>query len=312
MAWTLDDMRQWLRDKDKSDGSAKRQREYDKISNDANALMHRAGNWDFDRKRARLVYEAAKTAGTVSINVDATAVTGSGTAFASGDVGKFFRFAGEDLLYRATAHTDATNVACEAYRGESNLSGASYSLTHDRVALPALFRSFDRARIASYTEDLDPRPTLDDLLAEQMQGREVAVPEICAVEDFTTGTNGEAPDAYLWLYPSPDEKTVVELYYYAWPLEMTTTAHEISAPYEARICHRAYMQALLLQAQGKEAQGMQALQAADEFTRRTLSAHRAKSQLGAKRPWTPRLDGGGVRLKTFRMAAGEPANMGDS
>jgi hypothetical protein len=90
-----------------------------------------AGRWPWSFLFGREVVQtvADKTAGTVSITTATTAVTGVGTAFASGDVGKFIQFSGANDWYKVTAYTSATAITIEApYAPTTSASGVTYTL----------------------------------------------------------------------------------------------------------------------------------------------------------------------------------------
>lgn len=83
--------------------------------------------WALEREIVQTV--ADKTAGTVSINSGATAVTGSSTSFASGDVNKYIQFSSSNDWYRISAFTSATSITIEsAYTATTNLSGGTYTI----------------------------------------------------------------------------------------------------------------------------------------------------------------------------------------
>jgi hypothetical protein len=307
MGWTLADIRQFLQDRDRANTSARGLRIYDKIANDANHLLHMAGDWSFDKTLCRFVFEAAKNAGTVSINADAGAITGVGTAIVAGDVGKFFRFNGEPQQYRCLTRVTDLSATCETYRGASNLSGVAYYLTHDRVALGARFRAFDKADDGTVGRLL--LVDLDDIMDQRLHGRSVAGPDLCAVEDAqdNTATTGALPTRYLWVYPSPMSKTVLDLPAYLFPPELTATTDGIAAPREAEMVHRAFCLALLYQEQEKHAEYQAQLTIAQEMATRDLARFRAKKALGQREMWDPEADES-IRRKRLLPASGEPAH----
>lgn len=308
MAWLLSDIRTYLRDNDSEDGGSRAQRNFDRIANDANLALHGAGNWEFDRHKLRMVYPARKTAGTVSVSVDGTAVTGVSTAFASADAGSFFRFSGQDLQYRVSAYVSATALTLgDTYRGRADVSAGTYALTVDRVALDVLFRAFELPFQDYNSLELEPKP-LDEILWSRMYEKEVSVPRVCAVEWFTTSTVGVAPAPYLWVYPPPSSKTVLDFYAYLNPVEMSAVGDSISAPQAAEASYRAFLDAFLMKGQGKIQEYTAQLEVAIAMARRDLAQFRARRSAGQKRMWTPEADpvSGGPRKARIRPAAGEP------
>lgn len=66
-------------------------------------------------------------AGTISINVGAYAITGSGTTFTSAMVGRFIKL--EDEWYEIDSFTSTTSISLvTTYQGKNNLSGAGYTI----------------------------------------------------------------------------------------------------------------------------------------------------------------------------------------
>jgi len=311
MALTLAEIRQHLRDMDHEDGSDRAQRVYDQIANDANMALHSAGDWSFDRTPHRMVFPAVKSDGTVAVNVDATAWAGTGTAFADADVGKHIRIGSEDTQYLISAVTDTENLTGEAYRGDADASGESYQITQDRLALPARFRAYDAPRLAGCNWMLDQKITLDQLLELRMFGQAVSTPHSCAVGHYTSSAIGGAPAPYLWVYPSPLEKTIIEMVMYQHPFEMTDATHGISAPQAAEIAYKAYLRGFLYEVQGYMDKASAALMAADEFSRRKLREYAHKRDLGTREMWTP----GGNKGRRFHnrgpasLASGEPVHI---
>ena len=309
MAWTLADIRQYLKDLDSDDGSSRAQRLYDRIANDANRALHGAGDWSFDRTRLRLLFVAAKSDGTIAITQDGTAVTGTSTSFSTSgtvtDVGKFFRFNGQAHQYRCTAAASSTSATVEAYRGATLASGTTYQLTHDRVALDARFRKLSVPDGDDDTYMVWPT-TLDALLSERLHGREVSQPQICAEEWFTTSTAGAAPDPYLWVYPSPLTRTVLDVPAYLWPVELSASTDGISAPKEADSVYREFLHAYLFQIQGKHAEYQTQLASAMARARGDLAAFRANNEGGTRQMWNPEADPPNRLGRRMRPAPGEP------
>src|SRR6185503_8530976 len=90
-----------------------------------------SGNW----------YGTSYTTGTVTVDVTTGAVTGSGTTFTSGMVGKPFKATGHSAWYRVKTFTDTTHIVIEddkddetsAYTGGAIGSGASYTIQANTV-----------------------------------------------------------------------------------------------------------------------------------------------------------------------------------
>ena len=83
--------------------------------------------WLQSREVVQTVIE--KTAGTIAIAVGGTAVTGTGTAFASTDVGSYIQFSSSDDWYKITAVASATGATIEkAVTGTTALTVGTYTI----------------------------------------------------------------------------------------------------------------------------------------------------------------------------------------
>ena len=86
-------------------------------------------------------YGTSYATGTVTVDVTTGAVTGSGTTFTSGMVGKPFKAAGHSVWYRVKTFTDTTHIVIEddsddltsAYTGGAIGSGAAYEIQANTV-----------------------------------------------------------------------------------------------------------------------------------------------------------------------------------
>lgn len=251
MALTLLTIRQFIQDHSNENTSTRGQRIQNRIANQALHALHAAGDWDFDQALVRLVFEAAKDDGTVAIAAGSGTLAGADTAWLAGDVGKYFRFESEGLQYRMLTRTGATTGTCETYRGTSNLTAASYQLTHDRVALPTRFR---KALRQQHVDDVGGlrEVSLSALMDMRMHERAVSTPLYCAFDggsdpDNTDGVHGSK---HLWVYPSPSEQIVLQIPAYLKPVEMSADAHGISAPYEAEASFLELVVAYIYREQG--------------------------------------------------------------
>lgn len=69
-----------------------------------------------------------KTAGTVSVSNGSASVTGSGTAFASSDVGRYIRFDSDGHWYRISAVGGTTSLTLDRNYEGTAISGGNYKL----------------------------------------------------------------------------------------------------------------------------------------------------------------------------------------
>lgn len=86
-------------------------------------------NWPFALDRQVVQTVADITTGTVSVAAGGTSVTGSSTAFATDDIGKFIQFSSSNDWYKITAVGSATDLTIEApYTQTSALSAGTYTI----------------------------------------------------------------------------------------------------------------------------------------------------------------------------------------
>lgn len=89
--------------------------------------MNSRGEWYWTVDRQVVQTVADKSAGTVSVAAGGQTVTGSSTAFAAVDVGKYIKFSTANDWYKITAVTPTTSLSIEApYISTSALSGGTY------------------------------------------------------------------------------------------------------------------------------------------------------------------------------------------
>ena len=97
--------------------------------NAAQAEIWAAYDWPWARDREIVRTVIDKTAGTVDVSAGGTTVTGTSTAFAAADVGKFIQFSDSDDWYKITAVASAISLTIEAsYAGTSALDDGTYTI----------------------------------------------------------------------------------------------------------------------------------------------------------------------------------------
>jgi len=107
-------------------------------------------NWSKDRSIVQTVID--KTAGTVSISSGGTAVTGSGTSFASGDKDKYIQFSNNNDWYKISSQSSTTALVIEApFTGSSALSAGTYTIRQFFYSISAT------EKILSMKESRNPR-----------------------------------------------------------------------------------------------------------------------------------------------------------
>lgn len=134
--------------------------------NDTMQDIHNRSDWYWAKDRAVVQTVIDKTAGTIAVAVGGTTITGTSTAFAAADVGKFIQTSDSDDWYKITSvDASAQTLVIEApYTGTTELTVGTYTIRKwfyslpstaekplnirqarsPRVITPVRFRDFDR------------------------------------------------------------------------------------------------------------------------------------------------------------------------
>lgn len=101
--------------------------------------LQREYHWSFFRIRQPINLVAPYTTGTVSITNGSTTVTGTGTTFTAGMVGKWFQLAGNQVAYQISSVTNDTElVLTQEYvnAGGDNVTDEDYQILTTDYTLP--------------------------------------------------------------------------------------------------------------------------------------------------------------------------------
>jgi len=300
MTYQLRDARTFLGDNNWQAVSTRDGRIVDKCANDGNMEFHSYVNWDFDMREKYYALEAQDTTGTVSINIGSGTCTGVGTAFAASYKGRYIRFNGEYTEYLITAYSSPTSITVQTnvdetggYLGAANLSGATFQIVSERIALPDDFKTIYGAK-----NDYSPTPMSGKITREQILYNRAFIKEVSYPRYFCTTNDrpltGSTISNYLLLYPAIDSKRLVHIFYYAWPAEATLTTDEFGVgnqrmPFEAEPVLRQFQLYKLKKEQGDpnwQAEQQTAFAMADE-----LQGDRGNADLGQKEQWLPNNNG---------------------
>ena len=94
-------------------------------------------DWHDRFKKDLIASVAVKTDGTISLAQDSAAVIGSSTAFASTDVGSYFRPGSDEVLIEISSFTSTVAITLATSWPGSALSGSSYELFPLFYSLPS-------------------------------------------------------------------------------------------------------------------------------------------------------------------------------
>lgn len=123
-------------------------------------------SWDFLQKDGLVTTVAEYITGTVTVTNGSASVTGSGTTFTSGMVGRRILPSGSNKSYKITGYGSATSLTIEsAYEG-TTVSGVNYSIAKDRIDLP---RWIDDPKRIYRIVDRDNNKVLTQLSRQDME-----------------------------------------------------------------------------------------------------------------------------------------------
>lgn len=97
----------------------------------------RARDWPELMKRDFIVATAPYETGTVSLTKGSATVTGSGTTFASGMVGRKFALGYQSPWYIVGSFSSTTSIDLADSYAEASGSGLSYVIYEDRISMPS-------------------------------------------------------------------------------------------------------------------------------------------------------------------------------
>jgi hypothetical protein len=189
----------------------------------------------------------------------------------------YIRLNGEFTQYEFT-YVSATSATIQptvgstlGYMGATALSGVSFQITMDRIALPANFRTIESVQI-DYTPSYLQTRTRDEINFYRKFSREVSYPRFYAT-DTDKSLTGAANTDYLWIYPAANAQYPLQLFYYANPSLCTLDADEFGVgnqtlQYDHESVLRMFIMARILQEQGDpnwQARFAEANKAADDL-----------------------------------------------
>jgi len=181
--------------------------------------LQREYRWSFFRVREEVNVTASVSTGTVSLTHGNTAVTGSGTAFASTDVDNYFTLQDENVVYRIASRSSTTAIVLASQyvnASEDNVSDAEYRVMYHDYALSnacaKLITVFNREMMHELT--WMPSPELERRIFEE--------PLVTRPEYFGMYPDGSGGNK-LRLWPAPDRKYPIVAVYDRIPSDPSTS-----------------------------------------------------------------------------------------
>ena len=99
-------------------------------------------DWSALRREGEFQLNALKSTGTVAITRGATTVTGTGTSFASTDVGRQFKAGGDAPVYTVSAYTSSTSITLDRAYGGATVTASTFKIFDGYVTAPTDFLRF--------------------------------------------------------------------------------------------------------------------------------------------------------------------------
>lgn len=164
-------------------------------------------DWSAMRREAEFVLNASKSDGTVTVTRNSTTITGSGTSFASTDVGRQFKV-GTSPVYTITAVASTTSATLDRVYGSTTAAGVTYSIFDGYITPPTDFLRFVLVVDPVQGWRLRHWITQDELTAMDPQRSSFGQPYLLADRMFNTATT-PMPQYELWPYNT----TARTLYY---------------------------------------------------------------------------------------------------
>lgn len=98
--------------------------------------------WSWLTKFNQFIAPAAYNTGTVTVTLNSTTVTGSGTTFTAAMVGRQFKVGTSSPIYTIAQYTSATSIELDLVYGGTTTAGASYIIYQSYFTVPSDFHQF--------------------------------------------------------------------------------------------------------------------------------------------------------------------------
>ena len=189
-----------------------------------------AFGWSFFRVVENINLVDPKTDGTVSLTHGSATVTGSGTNFVSGDVGKIFRPYNSNTTYIISAVASTTSMTLTGQYidpSEEDLTGQEYEILTADYALANDVSKMLEVVNTQIGRNLVwvPRSTMD----QWMRGLCVA-----SVPQYFTSINDGSDSFKVRLWPPPDKQYPIITIYQRNPADPSTTDDTATIDWPAR------------------------------------------------------------------------------
>ncbi len=155
--------------------------------------------WSWRIKRQQFLFPAVYKTGTVTVVFNSTTVTGSGTTFTSGMVGRQFRVGLQVPIYTIIAVPDATTLTLDQAWGGDDASGIGFEIYSAYQTVPSDFSYFLTVWDPRFNWQLHRNTTQEELNWYDAQRANQASSSYCVVScDYDQTTTPPRPRYELW------------------------------------------------------------------------------------------------------------------
>lgn len=176
----------------------------------------------------------AYTTGTVTVTLSSATVTGSGTTFTSGMVGRTFRLSGSSRIYTVATYVSATSITLDRVWSETTSAGATYSIYRDTYTLPSGFYALAESGVRNVTKDVALTPiNAVDRRDRWASNRSINPATACK---FSFGPRSSTGLVQIVFEYAPLDADTIHVDYYAKPTQAADMGDTLAIPdylYEA-------------------------------------------------------------------------------
>lgn len=196
------------------------------VINGAIEMVSSARRWRFYQERYQFDTTIAYSTGTVSLTQGDATVSGSGTTFTSGMVGRKFSISGYPGIYEIESYTSATEIELSRVWASESVSGSEYSIFQNAYSLPSNCRSvLDVLNLRTNCEVT--LRTRKDTILDWASYIEPMLSQPTECIQFGNDANGNQLLIFNGVSSTADP---IEICYYRWPTAMTSMNSSLDAP----------------------------------------------------------------------------------
>lgn len=185
--------------------------------------IQQRGCWSFRQAKSQILLLDQYSTGTVAVTQDSGTVTGTGTVWTAGMVGRKFKAAGNEV-YTITARASNTSITISPVYQGASASGLSYLIFQDTYDLPSDVSSVSGWWNATQQKWLTP--VTPDAIGDLQNASNFTSNWPDRIAQF--GTNAGVPQVIVW--PAPSVRAMVPIIYTRQPTNPTGPGSTIDLP----------------------------------------------------------------------------------